>query len=543
MSTEINYDYHVFISYAKRDNKEDTNNNRRVDLFLKELDGNFSDQGGAGIPLKTWRDEDELACADVLGRVIEDGLQKTAVFIPILSATYLAQKWCRKEFISFCKFHESNTSLIVNNKLRIAPVILSNAEPDKGLEGLFPDLLRRESSPEVIEEIEYIINFLNNPSYEPIRLSLHDERGITFEPGSAELKNATIELGRQIKSILDAIYFSNAQEKIINRDAIYVTLPEINDKEGWELRNDFIEELSDYFKNKNIDNEIIPDIKDQSLVREEDYTDQSILDRLKRSIGYVHINFEHEDKLVAKQLRKAIKVGEELTAIVYSYLGKDEPSGLSFLQLSDQINFFTARLNFRRILELCELVKVELVDAIKGQLETIGTELEKNKIQKKRIFFWHGYTRDDEDEYRRTIEEQLLDDENFEILGNLTKAEIEESQKGLRAYDLIDHEIKSIKLSDGVLIFQGSANENWCLVRMTEIMDKDSLEKGIVVNPSESTRRLIGYRERFQYIPNIRKLKETKREDLASLKYDESNVEELKNELEVFKSRVISNIR
>lgn len=85
----------VFLSYARFDEE----NLKFIDAFKKSIEYNIFSHGG--INIKVFLDTDSIGWGEDWQQKIENEVNAATVFIPLLSATYIARKNCRKEFFRF----------------------------------------------------------------------------------------------------------------------------------------------------------------------------------------------------------------------------------------------------------------------------------------------------------------------------------------------------------------------------------------------------------------------------------------------------------
>jgi len=109
--------YDFFISYAHDDN---TANAGWVHRFCDKLIARYRAQTGKKPDI--FLDRDGLNTGNVLSDRLQNALNESRIFIPVLSPTYLSSRWCRREFLHF--FQQAGEGLIVNGSSRIVPVRL-----------------------------------------------------------------------------------------------------------------------------------------------------------------------------------------------------------------------------------------------------------------------------------------------------------------------------------------------------------------------------------------------------------------------------------
>ena len=112
---------HVFISYAHKDNlplspEQQGWISRFHDTFLAFLTPRL------GLKAQIWRDQ-KLQGNDVFGDEVVKQFRDSALFVSILSPSYVNSFWCRKEMTEFCDHAEAHGGLSVNNKSRLIKVV------------------------------------------------------------------------------------------------------------------------------------------------------------------------------------------------------------------------------------------------------------------------------------------------------------------------------------------------------------------------------------------------------------------------------------
>lgn len=85
----------VFLSYARYDEK----NLKFIDAFKESMEYYILNLGG--INIKVFLDTDSIGWGEAWQQKIENEVNAATVFIPLLSATYIARKNCRQEFFRF----------------------------------------------------------------------------------------------------------------------------------------------------------------------------------------------------------------------------------------------------------------------------------------------------------------------------------------------------------------------------------------------------------------------------------------------------------
>jgi hypothetical protein len=108
--------FDVFISYAHHDNQA---HEQWVHRFAEKLANDYRSR--CGRTLNYFLDKDDLQVGNVLADRLQNALRASSLFIPILSPTYLASRWCRREFLHFLDQPEG---VIAGESSRILPARL-----------------------------------------------------------------------------------------------------------------------------------------------------------------------------------------------------------------------------------------------------------------------------------------------------------------------------------------------------------------------------------------------------------------------------------
>ncbi len=133
---------HLFISYAHIDNQPLSPEQQGwITRFHVSLETflNMRMRGKAQI----WRDE-KLQGNDIFAEEIVDQFPQTAVLVSVLSPSYLASKWCKKEVAEFCKSAEQSGGLVVENKARIFKILKTPVDALDSFPSVMSDLLGYE---------------------------------------------------------------------------------------------------------------------------------------------------------------------------------------------------------------------------------------------------------------------------------------------------------------------------------------------------------------------------------------------------------------
>lgn len=184
--------HQIFLSYCHRDDEPYGPQNRRwVEEFEKALRESIGQRIGPG-RVELWRDKRRLAGNEMFDDQIERQLDRSAIFVTVLSQHYLSSAYCRKEFQTFGQNHLAKGDMRVDHLSRIVKVYRRAIDR--------ADLRRFVDMPELIPEVD------NNVGYE---LFYKDESGIDrdvlLDPDKAGLYwQRADDIAHAIKRMLDA---------------------------------------------------------------------------------------------------------------------------------------------------------------------------------------------------------------------------------------------------------------------------------------------------------------------------------------------------
>jgi hypothetical protein len=170
------YEYDMFISYARVDNLSATGEPGWVTLFHKHLEVELARRLGRADRVRIWRDE-ELAGNELFDDVIKRRIAGSALFLALTSQGHLESDYCQKELRWF---HECasrrKTGLSVSERQRVLNVLLNNIPHKK-----WP---------------RYLGKTVGFPFYQT-----HDkgDLGWPLEPTDPEFRN-------RLRTLVDAIY-------------------------------------------------------------------------------------------------------------------------------------------------------------------------------------------------------------------------------------------------------------------------------------------------------------------------------------------------
>lgn len=144
----MNFETHLFISYAHVDNKPTADDEGWITRFHKSLESYLSTNLGKDASI--WRD-DKLQGNDIFGDEIIKQFLKTALLISVLSRRYLESEWCIREVREFCRIvRAKNPGLIVDDKARVFKVMLRPVSTEQ--RELLPEVMRDMTGYEFYQE-------------------------------------------------------------------------------------------------------------------------------------------------------------------------------------------------------------------------------------------------------------------------------------------------------------------------------------------------------------------------------------------------------
>ncbi|HEX8183915.1 MAG TPA: toll/interleukin-1 receptor domain-containing protein, partial [Blastocatellia bacterium] len=121
------FDYDIFISYAHVDNETaDKDEPGWVSLFREHLEVQLSKRIGRIGAVKIWQDP-SLEGSHLFDQTIQDGINRSALFLALTSAGYLASEYCQQELKWFCrKAGTEPVGLSVGDRMRVFNLLLNN---------------------------------------------------------------------------------------------------------------------------------------------------------------------------------------------------------------------------------------------------------------------------------------------------------------------------------------------------------------------------------------------------------------------------------
>lgn|GEM_PF-1872422 len=132
------FEYDIFISYARyNDEPKPGTDFRWVEYFERRLNYAFTQVFGEEGLIRVWRDRGEIGGSTDFNDAIRDGIERSALFIALLSNAYMKRDYCRKELESFYRKAERETfGLKLGSRSRLFNVRLQNVPADEWPEEL-----------------------------------------------------------------------------------------------------------------------------------------------------------------------------------------------------------------------------------------------------------------------------------------------------------------------------------------------------------------------------------------------------------------------
>jgi len=95
------FEYDIFISYGHLDDDPATGAVKGwIDYLVEQLPKEMA--GPLGYVPKIWRDEQSLHGNDLLTGAIKDGIERSLLFVPVMTPRYVLSDWCQRELELFC---------------------------------------------------------------------------------------------------------------------------------------------------------------------------------------------------------------------------------------------------------------------------------------------------------------------------------------------------------------------------------------------------------------------------------------------------------
>lgn len=182
----------VFLSYSHRDDEPYGPQNRRwVEEFETALRSSIGQRIGPG-RVEVWRDKRRLTGNELFDAQIEQQLDRSAIFVTVLSQHYLSSAYCRKELQAFGQRHLERGDLQVDHLSRIVKVYRRAIDR--------ADLRRFVDLPALIPEVDgttgYELYYVDDGGV---------DRDVLLDPGKAGLYwQRADDIALAIKRLLDS---------------------------------------------------------------------------------------------------------------------------------------------------------------------------------------------------------------------------------------------------------------------------------------------------------------------------------------------------
>jgi hypothetical protein len=159
---------HLFLSYAHRDNEPLIAGQAGwVERFQQALSVRLGQL--LGREPKVWWDRQEIQGNEIFSGVIDDGLVRSAVLVPLISPSYQNSAWCQKELDSFCAAAEKAGGWRIGNRARIFKVVKTPVpydEQPEELQGLLGyEFFRKDPATGRIQELRVLDPQRPDPDY------------------------------------------------------------------------------------------------------------------------------------------------------------------------------------------------------------------------------------------------------------------------------------------------------------------------------------------------------------------------------------------
>jgi len=183
----------VFLSYCHRDDEPYGPQNRRwVEEFERALSESIGQRIGPG-RVELWRDKRRLTGNELFDAQIEQQLDRSAIFVTVLSQHYLSSAYCRKEFQAFGRRRIARGDLHVDHLSRIVKVYrraITRADLRR-----FVDLA--ELVPEVDKTVGYELYYMDDNGIDRDVLMDPDRAGLYWQRAD--------DIAYAIKRMLDSV--------------------------------------------------------------------------------------------------------------------------------------------------------------------------------------------------------------------------------------------------------------------------------------------------------------------------------------------------
>jgi len=417
----------IFISFAHIDNSEGW-----VESFHTRLRDRLAQ---IGVKAAIWRDT-KLRGTDVFSDEIFDQLRASALLISIVSPAGISSNWCQDERQKFEQFAELNGGFRVENTLRAIKVV---------------------KTPLPNDEHRSLFNTLGFEFYARNDQATHFRE---FDPSSAEFRDRLDSLAQDIVHSLDVL--RNHRPDSSTQLAVYVaaTSSDLEDE-----RETMVRQIEDWGYSVLPKNPL-------SLIESEGFR-ADVESTLAKCVLSTHL---------VSNKRGLIPEGEEKSIVALQYeaaqsLSKDrvlwicpdtqpDPSILGLIEQSSQQG--TEILEGRTIEDLKEIVEAKLA---RLREETSITK-EKDKLNIYMICDRkdHPYVTEAQGRERALQLKAYLDSQDC-VVWLPPVSQMEETRRRR------DHR-ETLKLSDAVLLYWGTADEDWFRENLRELIKARTRRSG-----------------------------------------------------------------
>lgn len=407
----------IFISYAHEDD------NAWIQAFEKSLGEELWDRLGLGVSV--WQDGQRLRVGQNWQAEIETGVQRSAVFVAVLSPRYENSDWCTNERNIFRQLFAAQDAF--EKSRRFFKVIKTPWENDghqKFLTAIQEQkFFQREDTPQVDEE---------------------------FLPGSDHFRKAVQALAHAIAQTLRRLR--------CERERIFVASPPKDCLDVWkQLR----EELSDKAY----------DVQPAGR-RDDAFADDFMREEMERALLSVHLLGAVHDPFVERQIRIAADLEQRL--MFWLMPGAETTPDASQARLVEVLGngkrpdrpstplppgwMLLRDLTPRGLIE-------EVLAALKPKQATVAQRSANGGVSQ--LYIVHDATTEEDTRIASNLREQIVEREGLNVF--LSRADL------ASASDLRQRHEKLMQTSDGVLLYRSAAPTEWLMQVAPEVIFAEKL--------------------------------------------------------------------
>jgi TIR domain-containing protein len=432
----------LFISYAHRDDAV------WVGAFEKSLGEELSRRLGAGVAV--WQDAKRLRVGQNWHDEIETGVQRSAVFVAVLSPFYQNSDWCKRERDHFRELFPEPKAFASSN--RFFKVVKTPWENDGHLQFLEAvhhlDFFRREEGPSGDSE---------------------------FLPGTPDFRSAVTALANAIAQTLRKLRRE--------RERVFVASPAEDCLEVWKRLRD---ELYDRGY----------DVQPAGR-RDADFADDLIRGELERALLSVHLLGAAYDPFVERQIGLAIDLERRLTfwfapgadgtvdveqQRLLRGLGDGQRPGGAGAALPPGWTLLR-NLPSQRLIE-------EVLAALKPKETAVPPPSANGGVS--RIYIVHDATTEEDTRIATNLRAEIVRREGLDVF--LSRADLPS------AADLRKRHEQLMQTCEGVLLYRSVAPNEWLMQVAPEVI---LAEKLLQRPPFTSRAFLLPDPDRWQGVPNL----------------------------------------